>query len=131
MVIQILIGILQIQAFSWLTHSTRPGSCGWNNWRTNNLRTSNRFRNDFWSLSDLWCMGRLRTVRCDVWHKLTFGNGYRNFLQVTPVASERRTVWRLYDIRSWRICPHYYCWVTPNFLCIGFYAHAFSPFELG
>ena len=56
MVIQILIGILKIQAFSWLTHSTRPGSCGWNSWfrRTNNLRTSNRFRNDFWSLSDLW-----------------------------------------------------------------------------
>ena len=72
MVIQILIGILKIQAISWLTHTTRPGSCGWNSWfrRTNNLGTSNRFRNDFWSLSDLWHMGRWRTARHDVWHRL-------------------------------------------------------------
>ena len=43
-------------------------------------RTSNRFRNDFWSLSDLWRMGPWRTIRHDVWNRLTFGNGYRNFL---------------------------------------------------
>ena len=38
---------------SWLTNSTRPGSGGLNSLfrRTKNLGTSDRFRNDFWSLA--------------------------------------------------------------------------------